>query len=256
MPDTGIMPQSQQLAAAQALTQTVGVLKTLALHYSNANIIVDKETTLAQLTECDFPGYAVTPSQDASNAYQGIDGLVHADFPSSVFIATAGQTQQTTATVVGTITTAGNAEVIVTSAGMPGSPITLTVAVALGDTASVVAQKVAAAMLANAAIAARFNVSVAGPAIRLTRKVAAANDATLNVATDNDTSAGLTPEPTSAATRAGATTGNNVSDVVRCWYYTTQDGATLALAGNLAVPVALTGPGQGGTVDPEWIYGR
>lgn len=256
MPDTGIQPLAARLAAAQALTQVVGLLKTLTLHYSSSNISPTAATLLSDLTECDFPGYAATPGLDASSAYIGLDGRPHADFPSNVFIATIGQAQVTTATVAGVVTTAGNAEVIVTSAGMAGSPITLTVAVALADTPALIAPKIAAAMLANAVIAARFNVSVSGADIRLIRKVAAANDTSLNVAIDNDTSVGITPAPTSAATRAGSATGNNVSDNVRLWYYTNQAGDVLALVGALAAPVGLTAPGQGGTVDPEWIYGQ
>ena len=54
--------------------------------------------------------------------------------------------QVETATVVGTITTAGDATVIVTAGGITGSPFTLHVAVELDDTASEVAEKIKTAM--------------------------------------------------------------------------------------------------------------
>ncbi|MBI3654069.1 MAG: hypothetical protein HY231_23815 [Acidobacteria bacterium] len=117
----------------------------------------------------------------------------------------AGVAQVETATVVGTIgaSGAGNATVIVTSAGMSGSPITLNVAVANNDTASQVATKIRTALNANATIAARFTIGGSGADITLTRVAAAANDATLNVSIDNGTCTGLTSAPTSANTTAG-----------------------------------------------------
>jgi hypothetical protein len=122
----------------------------------------------------------------------------------SLFVAN-GQKQVETATVIGTIGAAGagNATVIVTSAGMTGSPITLNVAVANDDTASQVATKIRAALNGNATIAARFTIGGAGAAITLTRVVSAANDGTLNVSIDNGTCTGLTAAPTSANTTPG-----------------------------------------------------
>lgn len=117
-----------------------------------------------------------------------------------------GTYQVETATVVGTITTAGNATVVVTAAGMAGSPITLTVAVALSDTATLVAGKIRTAMNANAVIAAFFTIGGTGADIILTRTAVAANDATLNVSIDNGTSVGLTTAGTSANTTAGVAT--------------------------------------------------
>lgn len=113
--------------------------------------------------------------------------------------------QVETATVVGTIDVAGagNASVTVTAAGLAGSPLTLAVAVANNDTASQVAGKIRTALAANAAIAALFAVSGATDAIILTALTAGANDATLNIATDNGTCTGLTAAPTSANTTAG-----------------------------------------------------
>jgi hypothetical protein len=70
--------------------------------------------------------------------------------------------QVETANVVGTITQAGNATVVVTAAGMAGSPITLNVSVANNDTAAQVASKIKNAMTGNTTINAFFNISLAG----------------------------------------------------------------------------------------------
>lgn len=114
-----------------------------------------------------------------------------------------GTPQVETATVIGAITQNGNASVIVTAAGMTGSSITLNVAVLNGDSDATVAGKIRAALALNANVTARFAISGAGTAVVLTRLVAAANDATLNVSIDNGTCTGLTPAPNSANTTPG-----------------------------------------------------
>ena len=111
--------------------------------------------------------------------------------------------QVETATVVGTISTAGNATVIVTCTGMTGSPKTISVAVALSDDAAAVAGKIRTALAADSAVAALFNVSGTGADVVLTRKVPAANITNLNISIDNGTCAGLTTAATSADTTAG-----------------------------------------------------
>lgn len=115
-----------------------------------------------------------------------------------------GAAQVETATVVGTITAAGNVTVVVTAAGLAGSPLTVPVAVALNDTASLVAGKIRAALKLTAAILAKFYVSGTGAAVILTQRPPfLANDATLNVSIDNGTCTGLTTAATSANTTAG-----------------------------------------------------
>ena len=108
-----------------------------------------------------------------------------------------------TATIVGTVTGDGNATVIVTAAGMTGTPITKNVAVVTGDTAVGVAAKIIAALGADANITAMFDVGGSGPYVVLTRLIAAANDATLNISVENDTCTGLTDDTASDATTAG-----------------------------------------------------
>lgn len=115
--------------------------------------------------------------------------------------------QVETATAAGTITTSGNAVVTVTAAGLTGSPLAISVPVVTGDTAAVWAGKVRAALAAHAAIKAMFTVGGTSTAITLTRivnDVGYANDATLNIALADGTSAGITEAASSANTTAGA----------------------------------------------------
>jgi len=125
-----------------------------------------------------------------------------------VFNPTIGVSQVVVAQCVGTITTAGNVTVTITGAGIAGSPLAISVAVLLGDTAAMWAQKVRLALAANATINALFAVSPALDAsITLTRIVPAANDATLNIALANGTSVGVTAAPTSTTTVVGSAAG-------------------------------------------------
>jgi len=127
----------------------------------------------------------------------------------------AGVAQVEDATVVGTITLTGTATVIVTSAGMAGSPITLNVDVVGDDSATVVAGKIRAALNANAVIAAKFTIAGTGAVVKLTAKVTAANDATANVDINNGTCTGLTDAPTSANTTAGVAKDINTLTVAQ-----------------------------------------
>ena len=118
-------------------------------------------------------------------------------------VPTTGVAQVETAVVVGTITTAGNATFTITSALVTGSPLAVSVAVALDDTATLVAAKAAAALNANAAVAAHYVASSSVANLILTAIKSAANDATLNIAFADDTSDGLTEDATSNDTTAG-----------------------------------------------------
>jgi predicted secreted protein len=114
-----------------------------------------------------------------------------------------GTFQVETATVVGTITTTGDATFTVTSTGVAGTPVAVTVPVVDDDTPSMVAAKARAAIGANAAITALYHVGGSGAEVVLTRKAAVANVADLNIEYDNDTCAGLTPDATSDNTVVG-----------------------------------------------------
>lgn len=111
--------------------------------------------------------------------------------------------QVETATAAGTITLAGDATVVVTAAGMTGTPKTISVAVDLGDDAAAIATKIRAALNADSAVTALFTVGGTAATVTLTRKTYAANDGTLNISIDNGTCTGITTAGTSANTTAG-----------------------------------------------------
>jgi len=114
-----------------------------------------------------------------------------------------GIAQVERAVVVGTITGSGNTTFTVTGAGITGSPVAVTVAVVSGDTPIIVAAKAAAAINLNAAISALYRASSDGVNVLLTRKLAAANDSSLNIAYTNAGATGLTPDATSDDLVAG-----------------------------------------------------
>lgn len=153
-------------------------------------------------------------------------------------VAKSGVAQVETATAAGTITGSGNATVVVTAAGMSGSPITLSVAVTNGDTAATWAGKVRDAMRADSRITALFVVSGSSTSIVLTRIAKAANDATLNISLDNGTCTGITTAATSANTTAGVAQGEAAADAVVVAWTTRADAIAFAqgLAGHSALP--------------------
>jgi hypothetical protein len=127
----------------------------------------------------------------------------------------------------------GNATVVVTSNGMTGSPITLSVPVASSDTASIVAGKIKTAIKDNANISALYDASVSGPDVILTAKTAVANVSSLNIALSNGTCAGLTAVSTSTNTTAGVAAVKQQENI-----YVT---GTIGTAGNATVVVTAAG---------------
>ena len=131
--------------------------------------------------------------------------------------ATPGQLQVATATLAGNVTGSGNALVTVTGAGITGSPLALNVPVLNGDTAVMVAEKVAAFLQGTAAITALYSVSqpIGTATVILTRLTPSANDATLNIASATGTATGITAAPTSTATTLGVASAGVVTIVGR-----------------------------------------
>jgi len=165
-------------------------------------------------------GVITLPTQARIHAIVSNDAKDDSDGTLQVETATArgtveGILQVETATIAGTIGVAGagNAKVTVTGAMIAGSPLEISVAVANEDTASLVAGKIRTA-LAIAAVNTNYTVSGATDKFILTKKVAAANDASLNIAFDNDTCTGLTANATSANTTAGHAGTGNASVIV------------------------------------------
>lgn len=114
--------------------------------------------------------------------------------------------QVETATAAGTVTTAGNALVTVTSA-LFQEAVAVDVPVVVDDDASAIALAIRTALAANEDIAANFTVSGATDKVILTAKVPAANDATLNIAIDDGTGDGASEGVTAAASSANTTAG-------------------------------------------------
>lgn len=119
----------------------------------------------------------------------------------------AGTAQVETATLaVGNVTVAGNMAVIITAAGMTGSPKTILVPVTTDDvTPALIMAKVRTALAADSAIAELFNVSGADASVILTANRGRANDATLNIdlGGTGTTATGITRVASSADTTGG-----------------------------------------------------
>jgi len=115
----------------------------------------------------------------------------------------SGTLQVTTATGIGTVSSAGNASVVVTSSQIPVSPVTVSVAVSTGSPSVWMAQ-VRAALAANSSITSRFTVGGSGDTVTLTSTTALVNDSSLNISISTGTAVGITSAPTSVATTAGA----------------------------------------------------
>jgi hypothetical protein len=155
------------------------------------------------------PGFY--PAANANKKY-------HVTANAPIYVRAGGTLQVTTATGVGTVTVAGNAAVVVTAAGVTGSPITFAIPVTTGAP-SVWVPEVVTYLETNAAAAAlraKYAVSGTGATIVLTALTPAANDATLNVATATGTATGITTEATSVATTAGVANPSVGSAVIYC----------------------------------------
>lgn len=138
---------------------------------------------------------------------------------------TEGEPQTETTTAVGTISIAGTAAVVVTSAGAAWSPKTINVAVANADTAATWAEKVRAALAADADVSSRWDVSGSTTSIVLTRKALVtynvkgvsipiyAVTAGSNISIDNGTCNGIVAAPTSTEGAATATEGVYAPDL-------------------------------------------
>ena len=105
---------------------------------------------------------------------------------------TAATKQKIRVTVTTSGTTVGNASAIVTAAGMSGSPITVSVAVANSDTDVQVAGKVVTGLQANSTVNAFFDsIAANGAVITMEAAAGASNDTTMSLEVKNGTSGGL-----------------------------------------------------------------
>ena len=166
--------------------------------------------------------------------------------------------QVETATVgAGTVTAdpGGSATVTITSAGMAGSPLAISVPLLLGDVTNVIATKIRAALTANSVVNTRFAVSGATSAVILTRRVPATADATLNIAIAPGTATSVTTVASSANTVTGDTKG--AAKTIAITEAPTDCVVKLELVYTTAVvitwPTGITWPTSSA---PTWVAGR
>ena len=186
-------------------------------------------TLLKSGLDATEPVLFVTAYIDGKNQIIGFNG-VNTPFK---WDGVEGTYQIETATVEGTITFAGDLSVVVTAEDMDNSPITLSVAVDVDDTASIVAGKIRDAMEEDDDIAGIFNIGGTDSDIVLTFKVKAENDSTINIAISNGTADGITEASISDNTVAGVAIGisdlNDYRSIIR-EEPSTNDFTTYALA--------------------------
>jgi hypothetical protein len=138
----------------------------------------------------------------------------------------------------------GNATVVVTSSGMTGSPITLSVPVESLDSASIVAGKIKTAIESNDNITALYDVEVSGSDVILTAKAPLANVSNLNMALSNGTCAGLTNVSSSANTTAGVAAVKQQENIYVTGTIGTEGDAIVVVtaAGMANSPITLSVP--------------
>ena len=147
------------------------------------------------------PNYTVL----STGGYSGTTIVDTPHYAANTISFSHGARQVETATVVATITQAGNATFTVTAANSVNLAAgkAISVAVALADTAILVAGKARTVLAADADVSAFFIVSGTGATVILTAKTAAANDITMNCASIDGTCIGITAAANSANTTAG-----------------------------------------------------
>lgn len=189
-----------------AARANVGLAATAEITSSNVfgNAEIGILNNFISLSDCNV-AYTLTATI-CDSAVLSLNVANGSTIGSTAFVT--GTAQVETATASGTVAVAGNALITLTSSGLAGSPIAISVPVAVSDTATLWAIKVRSALVANAVIAERFAISGSGASIILTRKpdsfgLFVANDSTLNLAIAPGTATGINAATTSANTTAG-----------------------------------------------------
>ena len=185
---------------------------------ANGSITVGVSQTPVRFSDAD-----VAYSLRAILCGSGDDLVVHlktgSTTGSTAFVAGAAQVETNTIVAASGCTSNGTMTIVLTSAGMTGSPLNVPVALttAAHTTAVLIATAARAALEAVAVVAARFTIGGTGADIVLTRlptstftvptgtlNLYAANDATLNLAIPSGL--GVTASATSTNTTAGVLT--------------------------------------------------
>lgn len=204
--DAGVMALTE--LGAEAATVTTGFInpavpRNVKVDGSAANI-----TGNVKVYGTNFAGDAISETI-ALNGVTAVAGnlafktVTKVDLPARVNTPAA---QVETATAAGTVTTAGNALVTVTSK-LYAAPVAVDVPVELNDDAAAIALAIRTALAADPDISEHFTVGGETDAVILTAKIAAANDSTLNIAIDDGTGEGASEGVTTAATSANTTAG-------------------------------------------------
>ena len=211
---TVVVTSSGMTGSPITLSVPVGSSDTASIVASKIKAAIEDNANISALYDTSVSGADViltakTPVANVSSLNIALSngtcaGLTTVSTSTNTTAGVAAVKQQENIYVSGTIGTAGNATVVLTASGMANSPITLSVPVTSGDSSTVVATKVNAALAQNSDITDFFTISPDnGRYVRLTAKVAADNDPTLNISIANDTCTGLTAIPTSTVDAAG-----------------------------------------------------
>lgn len=202
----GILPLKDLTAVAQVIT--AGLTNPAVPRNVQIDGNVSGITGNVKITGTNYADDVITETLAANGTTNAVGALAFktitkVELPVQVHAAVK---QVETATAVGTVTTSGNAAVTVTSA-LFAEAVVVAVPVVEDDDAAAIALAIRTALAADADIAEHFTVSGATDAIILTAKVAAANDATLNIAIADGTGEGASVGVTTAATSANTTAG-------------------------------------------------
>jgi hypothetical protein len=183
-----------------------------------ARLLATMQKTIYNIGDDGDSQYGIVPSYTvlSTGGYSGTTTVNTPHYAANTISFSHGARQVETATVVATITQAGNATFTVTAANSVNLAAgkAISVAVALADTAILVAGKARTVLAADADVSAFFIVSGTGATVILTAKTAAANDITMNCASIDDTCIGITAAANSANTTAGDVTTHCIYDSI------------------------------------------
>lgn len=213
---TGVHAAMNLGAAAQAITTGItnpAVPRNIRVDGNVAGI-----NNPVKITGTNYAGEVIT-EDITPNGTDAVDGDLAFKTITKIDLPIQDHTpakQVETATAAGTVSTAGNALVTVTTA-LLDDPEAVDVPVELSDDANAIALAIRTALAANENIAAHFTVSGADAAVVLTAKEYAANDTTLNIAIDDGTGEGASEGVTTAATSTNTTPGVAVDTISVGW---------------------------------------
>jgi len=150
--------------------------------------------------------------------------------------------QVETATVIGAITTSGNATIVITSTDMAAQTLTVSVPVLDGDAIAITGRKIRNVLNGLKAVTNAFTVSGGDANIVLTQIQPSGNDTTLNISIDNGTCTGLTTASTSTSTTAGVAVTISTQDAYSTFANNEKGWALIDAYSNTSTSQGLTTP--------------